>query len=99
MHDNAFTAEEHDKPEEVEITDPGRGDRKRRYVFEVDGVDYGYSRPTITGAEIMALADIPPADGLVQILPDGERKTVLPDEIVHLTPGPRFKWRPRFKRG
>ena len=100
MHDQNRTAQVHDEPAEVDAGGPGGGgDRKPPYVLEVDGVDYGYDRPTITGAEIMALADIPPADGLVQVLPDEERKTILPDDIVHLAPRTQFKWRPRFKRG
>ena len=84
----------------VDNIEPGNGrDRKPPYVLEVDGVDLGYDGPTITGAEIMELAGIPLADGLVQIPPDGERKTILPDDIVHLAPRSQFKWRPRFKRG
>jgi hypothetical protein len=47
----------------------------------------------------MALAGINPSDGLIQILPDGTRKTVTPEETVHLVPGVQFKRRPRFKRG
>lgn len=69
------------------------------FVFEVDGVEYTQDKPTITGAQIMAMAGINPADGLVQILPDGARITITPDETVHLVPGAQFKRRPRFKRG
>ena len=69
------------------------------FVFEVDGVEYTYDKPTITGAQIMEMADINPADGLVQILPDGTRITITPEETVHLVPGAQFKRRPRFKRG
>lgn len=69
------------------------------FVFDVDDVTYEHDRPTITGAEIMAIAGISPIDGLIQILPDGTRKTVAPDETVRLVPGVQFKRRPRFKRG
>ena len=69
------------------------------FVFEVDDVEYTYDKPTITGAQIMAIAGINPADGLVQILPDGSRKAIAPDETVELVPGAQFKRRPRFKRG
>lgn len=72
---------------------------KAVFVFEVDDVEYTYDRPVITGAQIMATAGINPSDGLVQILPDGTRKTITPDETVHLVPGAQFKRRPRFKRG
>ena len=69
------------------------------FVFEVADVEYTYDKPTITGAQIMEIAGISPSDGLVQILPDGTRKTIRPDEAVHLVPGAQFKRRPRFKRG
>jgi hypothetical protein len=76
---------------------PGR--HRAAFVFEVDNVTYKHDCPTITGTEIMALAGISPNDGLIQILPDGTRKSVAPDETVHLVPGVQFKRRPRFKRG
>lgn len=69
------------------------------FVFEVDDVEYTYDEPTISGAHIMAIAGINPADGLVQILPDGSRKAIAPDDTVELVPGAQFKRRPRFKRG
>ncbi|MEU4525731.1 multiubiquitin domain-containing protein [Amycolatopsis sp. NPDC024027] len=80
---------------------PGRhpGEQRAKFVFDVDGTTYEYKHPTITGAEIMAIAGISSSDGLIQILPDGTRKTVAPDETVHLVPGAQFKRRPRFKRG
>jgi hypothetical protein len=81
---------------------PARGgpDRPRPvFVFDVDDTTYEHDRPTITGAEIMAVAGINPSDGLIQILPDGTRETVDPDDRVQLVPGIQFKRRPRFKRG
>jgi hypothetical protein len=72
---------------------------KKVFVFEVDDVEYTYDKPEITGAQIMAIAGISPSEGLVQILPDGTRKTIAPDETVHLVPGAQLKRRPRFKRG
>lgn len=70
-----------------------------RFVFDVDDVTYEHDRPKITGGEIMAMAGISSSDGLIQVLPDGSRKTVAPDEVVRLVPGAQFKRRPRFKRG
>lgn len=70
-----------------------------RFVFDVDDVTYEHDRPKIAGSEIMAMAGISPSDGLIQVLPDGSRKTVAPDEVVRLVPGAQFKRRPRFKRG
>jgi hypothetical protein len=79
---------------------PGHPDRPGPvFVFDVDGETYRHDRPTITGAEIMALAGISPSVGLIQILPDGTRKTVEPDDTIRLVPRAQFKRRPRFKRG
>ncbi|HEX5113666.1 MAG TPA: multiubiquitin domain-containing protein [Pseudonocardiaceae bacterium] len=79
--------------------DHGPGEHRAVFVFEVDGKPYEYDHPTIAGAEIMAIAGISPNEGLIQILPDGTRKTIAPGEVVHLVPGVQFKRRPRFKRG
>lgn len=80
-------------------SDDDWGDRKPPYVFDVDGETYGWDRPTITGAQIMEIANIDPADGLVQILPDEQTKTIRPDDHVHLAERIEFKRRPKFKRG
>lgn len=81
--------------------DRGRppSDQGARFVFDVDGTTYEHDRPKITGGEIMAMAGISPSEGLIQLLPDGSRRTIAPDEEVHLVPGTQFKRRPRFKRG
>jgi Multiubiquitin len=85
---------------DTQVPNQDRSDeRGAAFVFDVDDATYEHDRPTITGAEIMAIAGISPSDGLIQILPDGTRKTVAPDETVHLVPGAQFKRRPRFKRG
>jgi Multiubiquitin len=85
---------------DADVSSQDRTDEPRAvFVFDVDDVTYEHDRPTITGAEIMALAGISPNDGLIQILPDGTRKTVATNETVHLVPGVQFKRRPRFKRG
>lgn len=76
--------------------DPGNGPF---YTFEVDGKEYRHDEPSITGSEIMDLADISRSDGLVQLLDDGTQRTVAEDEVIELKPGRRFKKRPRFKRG
>lgn len=77
-----------------------RPDRPRPvFVFDVDGTTYEHDQPTITGTEIMTLAGINLSDGLIQILSDGTRETVDPDDRIRLVPGIQFKRRPRFKRG
>ena len=88
---------------EAEVVDIGKpphdDDRKGRFVYDVDGVTYHHDHPTITGAEIMMVADIPVSEGLVQLLPDGQTKTVGPNDVVSLASRAHFKRRPRFKRG
>ncbi|WP_225847328.1 multiubiquitin domain-containing protein [Streptomyces sp. HPF1205] len=73
--------------------------QQKVFVFEVDDIEYTYDKPKITGAQIMAIASISLSDGMVQILPDGSREAIAPDQTVHLVPGAQFKRRPRFKRG
>jgi hypothetical protein len=82
----------------AEVPEEG-GPTKADFVYEVDGIEYHSDRPKLTGAEIMAAAGIPLAEGLVQLLPDGTTVTVAPTEEVHLVPDAQFKRRPRFKRG
>lgn len=69
------------------------------FVYDVDGVTYRHDRPRITGTEIMAAAEIPISDGLVQLLADGTTVAIGPDDEVRLVPKAQFKRRPRFKRG
>lgn len=75
--------------------DPGEA----TFVYDVDGVTYEWNRPKITGAEIMELAGIDPSQGLVLCHEDGSQEAIAADREVHLVPRPRFKQRPRFKRG
>lgn len=70
-----------------------------RYSFEVDGREFQVDSPTVTGAEIMRLAGIPPEQGLLLIEEDGTQRQMQPDEVIELAPGRRFKKRPHFRRG
>lgn len=83
----------------TQLRDPGTEAQGQFYTFEVDGREFRVETPTITGAQIMALAGIPQEQGLILIEDDGTQRTVSPDEILELRPGRRFKKRPRFKRG
>jgi hypothetical protein len=69
------------------------------FVFDVDGITYEYSRPTIIGGEIMEIVGIPLSQGLIQVNDDGTTTSIGVDTEVHLVPGAQFKRRPRFKRG
>jgi hypothetical protein len=69
------------------------------YTFFVDGVEFHSEKPALTGLEIMNIAGIPPATGLLLIQEDGTQVQVAPNEIIELKPGRRFKKAPRFVRG
>lgn len=69
------------------------------YTLFVDGEEYHVDQPTITGAEIMALAGIPLEVGLLEVLEDGTQVQIQPDQVIELKPGRRFKKAPRFVRG
>ncbi len=83
----------------------GRADDERAeagrapFVFEVDGVIYEWSQPKIKGDEVMELADIPLSEGLVLCHEDGSQEAIAADQDVDLVSRPRFRQRPRFKRG
>jgi hypothetical protein len=69
------------------------------FVFDVDGVTCEWNRPKIRGDEVMELADIPLSEGLVLCHEDGSQEAIAADQEVDLVARPRFKQRPRFKRG
>jgi hypothetical protein len=69
------------------------------FAFDVDDTTYRHDRPRITGAEIMDLAGIPRAQGLVRLRDDGSTTAVAADADVYLVRGLHFRRRPRFKRG
>ena len=95
-----MTVSTSDTPQASDVDQKGAGEGVgSRFVFDVDDVTYDHDGPRITGGEIMAVAGVSPNEGLIQVLPDGSRKSVAPDEMVHLVPRPQFKRRPRFKRG
>ncbi len=79
-------------PEETDVA-------RAPFVFEVDGVICEWSRPKIRGEQIMELADISLTDGLVLCHEDGSQESIAADQEVDLVARPRFKQRPRFKRG
>ena len=85
---------------EKQIVEDRKHEQERKlYTFFVDDREFHVNEPTITGAQIMALAGIPREVGLLLIEEDGTQRSVLPDETIELKPGRRFKKAPRFKRG
>ena len=65
----------------------------------IDGKEYEVKSELLTGREIMKLGDIPIADGLIQLLPDGTQVQIGPDQVVDLKQGDHYKRPPRFNRG
>lgn len=69
------------------------------FPFVVDGTEYFWDKPEITGAEIMKIAGIPPEVGLIEIEGDGIQRPVPASETIDLNQPHRFRRPPRFKRG
>lgn len=84
---------------EVKEMGVGKEVQGKFFTFFVDGQEFHVEDPTITGGEIMDLAEIPREVGLIQILEDGTQVQVGEDEVIELKPGRRFKKAPRFVRG
>ena len=75
-------------------------DGHKPFEFFVDDKPYSWPKPEITGAEVMEVAEIPPADGLLLCLEDGTQRRVKAAEEIKLRGrGPQFRKPPRFKRG
>ncbi|MEX2238942.1 MAG: multiubiquitin domain-containing protein [Dehalococcoidia bacterium] len=77
---------------------PGQ-QRGKIFILIIDDVEYRVEDGTLTGAEIMDLADIPHSVGILLLNEDGTQRAVDPHEAIELKPGRRFKKAPRFKRG
>ena len=65
----------------------------------VDGKEYEFDRPAVTGREIEEKAGIPRKDGLIRVLDDGTQEQVGEDERIDLKPGDQFRTPSRFVRG
>ena len=69
------------------------------FFVEIDGVNVPVPKGNLTGLEVMQAAGIPAATGLLELMEDGTQRQVRPEESFDLEHGPRFKKRPKFKRG
>lgn len=81
--------------EERSAGEPGEGP----VTITVDGREYEFDRPVVTGAEIEDRAGISRDDGLIRVLDDGTQVRVGEDEQIDLRRGDRFKKPPLFNRG
>lgn len=78
--------------------DPGGAD-EGPVTVTVDGREYEFDHPVVTGAEIEDKAGIPRDAGLIRVLDDGTQEQVGEDERIELRPDDRFRKPPRFVRG
>ena len=65
----------------------------------VDGREYEFDLPVVTGGEIEDKAGIPREAGLIRVLEDGTQEQVGEDEQIELRRDDRFRKPPRFVRG
>lgn len=65
----------------------------------IDETKFTIPRRQVSGAELMALAAIPPDVGLIRVQEDGLQELVGKDQLVELRPGERFRRAPHFARG
>lgn len=81
-------------------TAKGKGTGGQFFTLFIDDVEYRVQEESLTGAQIMGLANIPLEVGLVLIEEDGTQRSFGADEVFTFEgPGRRFKKAPRFKRG
>lgn len=73
---------------------------EKHYTFFVDEKEFHAEKSHLTGGEIMDIAGIPRATGIVQISEDGSQNQVSENEVIELEGHDRrFKKPPKFKRG
>lgn len=64
-------------------------DHHEKFDIQIDGVDYPVFTKTMTGAQIKALAHVPPANLLYRV--EGNRRVLIPDgETVQLHDDEKF---------
>ena len=65
----------------------------------IEDVFHPWPRPTITTEEIAALGGWDVSQGVIEVDPDQNERTLSPDEVIKLRPGVSFGKKLRFKRG
>jgi hypothetical protein len=69
------------------------------YSVNIEGVECSWSAPTITTEDIANLGGWDSAQGVIEVDPDNNERTLAPGELVHIKPGHGFAKRVRWKRG
>ena len=77
----------------------GRHHHPDKYFVEIEGVEYPWSSPTITVADIRTLGNLPADQPVIEIDPCNQERTLAEGEVIHLKPGHRYGKKVRFKRG
>lgn len=72
---------------------------ERLYPVCIEGKEYRWPHPTITPEKIAELGGWDPAEGVVEVDPDQNERTLKPNEEVKLGRGHTFGKKLRFKRG
>ena len=70
-----------------------------KYLVEIEGTEYPWSKETITVPEIRQLGNLPQNVPVIEVDPDNNERTLSEDAVVTLKPGHRFGKKVRFKRG
>ena len=71
----------------------------RLHLVCIEGEEYRWPHPTITAEKIAELGGWNPAEGVVEVDPDQNERTLKPDEEIKLGGGHTFGKKLRFKRG
>lgn len=70
-----------------------------KYTLVIEGKEYDWAQDTITAAQIAQLGGWDPAQGVIEIDPDNNERTIGPDEVIPVKPGQGFGKKHRWKRG
>lgn len=70
-----------------------------KYYVNIEGQEHPWASGTITTEEIARLGGWDPSQGVIEIDPENQERTLRPREVVELKPGHAFAKKVRFKRG
>ncbi len=70
-----------------------------KFVIDTEGVTHPWDRPVITTEEIARLGGWNVSQGVIEIDPENNERTLQPNQVVEVRPGHGFSKRVRFKRG
>jgi hypothetical protein len=71
----------------------------KKFFVEIEGVEYEWSKETITVPEIRELGSLPQDLPVIEVDADNNERTLAEDEVITLKPGHRFGKKVRYKRG